>query len=175
MLSKNNLIVFTSTAFTRGLGALSLIFFTISVAGKFDSLNAGIFFLSHAIHLFCLNIGKWGTDISLCRYLANQDFKTNPNIFLKYLSNAFFLIIFRCTFIFIILFTLQKNNFFEDSNSWGASFYLSLFLNSIIIGLAGIFQSIRSINTYILYQSVLVPFLSSLLIFILPVKNINHL
>jgi O-antigen/teichoic acid export membrane protein len=156
----------------RGLGAVSLLGLTLVISSKLGPNQAGIFFFSQAVFLFGITICKWGNDIIICKYIAphHQNIK---EILPKYVASALHLIFVRFLFVFVVL-VLYGNIFVSDyTEFWKVSFYLALICNSIILTLASIFQAIRAINTYVLYQSILIPLLSCIGIMFFDISTVE--
>ena len=160
----------------RGLGAVSLLLFTTIIALRLDQESAGAFFFSQAFFLVSVILCKWGADVALCKSLAvslSGGRKIIGNVkVLSYLLNIVFLILSRLVVAFIILELVDW--FLLDGRLYGgADFYIALCLNAIIVSLAGIFQAKRSINTYVIYQSALIPLISGLAIIAFPVSDVK--
>ena len=174
-LLNNTALAFTSTAVVRGLGALSLLLLTAVVTNRVGVETAGVFFFSQAVFLFCVTMCKWGSDIVLCRYLASESDQSRNSLILSYATSTIFLISLRYALVVFVLVLFSKYIVPDYSTLWKLNFYLALLTNSIILSLAGIFQAFRAINTYVLYQSVLIPLLSGIGIWFFDVSTVNGL
>lgn len=152
-----------------------MLLLTVVVTNSVGLDIAGIFFFSQAIFLFCVTICKWGADIVLCRYLAAECDEQRSALILSYATSTIFLVIRRYALVVFVLVFLGKYIFLDYSKIWALSFNAALLANSIILSLAGIFQAFRAINTYVLYQSVLNPLLSSIGIWFFDVSTMDGL
>lgn len=170
-----NALAFLSTVVIRGVGALSLLLLAVVVTNSVGLDNAGIFFFSQAVFLFCATICKWGADIVLCRYLASDCDQQSSALILSYTTSTIFLVFTRYAVVVFVLVFLGEYIFLDYSKIWALNFNAALLANSIILSLAGIFQAFRAINTYVLYQSVLIPLLSSIGIWFFDVSTMNGL
>lgn len=172
----NNQTIYSlfKVAFVRGLGALSLLMFTSAIAIKLDLQVAGEFFFSQAFFLVAVIICKWGSDFILCKNisLSLSENKT-PNVkVIHYLLNIILLISIRSFFVIIFLELLDR--YVLNGRLYGGfDYYIALFLNAIIVSLAGIFQAKGRINTYVVYQSVFIPLMSGVAVVVFPLTGVE--
>ena len=175
MLNAKTISLF-QVGFSRGMGAVSLLLFTTVIALKLDQESAGEFFFSQAIFLVGVIVCKWGADFILCKNLSvslSKSSNTLSNIkVLNHLVNIVLLISIRLIVVVLILELLDRyllgGRLYE-----GYEFYIALFLNAIVVGLAGTFQAKNRVNTYVVYQSALIPLISGMAILVFPISGVE--
>lgn len=170
------IISFFKIGSARGFGAISLLLFTSSIAVSLDQVSAGNFFFSQAVFLLAVVLVKWGADFTLCKNLASLLSKSNnrdarSQVF-SYLVNV--LLHLSRRYLIVAFFLEILDSFILNGAVFGGlELYIALFCNAIIVSLAGIFQAKGMINTYVVYQSVLIPLLASILNMVFGISSVE--